>query len=256
MIRSMRLKVIPVAIAFAVLVCLFGSPTRTLRAAVPGGPAVFTVPLVFDNEFFPFVVGATKVFRGKDEGERIVFTDQYLSDTRDFVVGGNTVSTRILREVEFHQGELSEISLNYFAQADDGSVYYFGELVDIYEDGVVVGHDGTWLVGGPTLPGDPVDAGNAAAPALFMPANPELGDTFKPEDLFPLVDETVLVEKFVKKLKVEAGTYKNVMQVKETSQLGPGFERKWYAKGVGVVRTKGGGEVLNLIASSLLPTAP
>lgn len=24
----------------------------------------------------------------------------------------------------------------------------------------------------------------------FMPANPELGDVFKPEDLFPIVDET------------------------------------------------------------------
>ena len=53
--------------------------------------------------------------------------------------------------------------------SNDGTVYYFGEVVDIYENGEVVDHEGSWLVGGPIQPGDPTDAANAGEPAVFMP---------------------------------------------------------------------------------------
>lgn len=226
------------------------------EAEVPTGTPVFTTPLVIDNEFFPFEVGAVKMFRGKDDGDRIAFTDDYAADTRTFSWNATTVDCRLLREVEFEDGELTEISFNWFAQADDGTVYYFGETVDIYEDNAVVAHDGSWLVGGP-LGGDPPETATATDPAIFMPANPEVGDQFKPEDLFPLVDETVTVEKFVKKQKVESGKYKNVLQVRETSDIDPGFELKWYARGVGVIRTKGKKEKVECIASTLVePEAP
>jgi len=43
---------------------------------------------------------------------------------------------------------LIEVSQNFFAQADDGTVYYFGELVDTYGGGSVVSHEGSWLLGG------------------------------------------------------------------------------------------------------------
>ena len=40
-----------------------------------------------------------------------------------------------------------EVALDWYAQADDGSVWYFGEDVFNYEDGVVADTDGTWLAG-------------------------------------------------------------------------------------------------------------
>ncbi len=223
-------------------------------AEVPTGPPTFTNPLVIDNEWFPFEVGAVKMFRGKADGERISFVDDYSDATRTFSWNATTVETRLLREVEFEEGEIVEISYNWFAQADDGTVYYFGETVDDYEDGEVVAHEGSWLVGGPTLPGDPAETATATDPAVFMPGNPEIDDQWKPEDLFPLVDETVTFEKVVKKVKVEAGKYTDVMQVKETSDIDPGSERKWYARGVGVIKTKGKGEKVGCIASTLLET--
>ena len=223
-------------------------------AEVPTGTPTFTNPLDVDNAYFPFEVGAMKMYRGKSDGERISFVDDYGSETRTFAWNSTTVETRLLREVEFEEGELVEISYNWFAQADDGTVYYFGETVDDYEDGEIVAHEGSWLVGGPTLPSDPAETANAPDPAVFMPGNPEPGDQWKPEDLFPLVDETVTFEKVVGKEKVEAGKYTDVMRVKETSDIDPGFERKWYARGVGVIRTKGKGEKVECIASSFLET--
>ena len=58
------------------------------------------------------------------------------------------VETRVVEEYETEDGELIEISRNYFAFCTEtGSIFYFGEDVDIYEDGEIVSHDGAWLAG-------------------------------------------------------------------------------------------------------------
>ncbi len=220
--------------------------------AVPTAPPTFTEPLKIDNSFSPFTPGAVHVLRGKSDGEKFLVTMLQLPDTRTFAWGGGQVEARVLREVEFEAGELVEISDNYFAQADDGTVYHFGEVVTDYEEGAAVGHDGSWLVGGPTAPDDPTGAANVSDPRVFMPANPEVGDQFSPEP-----GETVTVQVFVKKVKTGAGKFQDVMQVQEVS--GPPddeTEKKWYVRGIGVIRTQGGGEKLELVASTLEPITP
>jgi hypothetical protein len=252
----MRTSRFPILLAVpASLATAFALLAPAPRAEVPAGPPTFGDPLTFTNEFFPFEPGAFKLYRGKSEGVKTAVVDVFEDDTRDFDWGGGTVETRLLREVEFEGGELSEISSNWFAQADDGSVYYFGETVDIYEDGEIVSHEGSWLVGGPTEPGDPDETATADDPGLIMPANPEVGDTFKPEDLAPIVDETVEVLSLDETMKVEAGKFTDVMKVEETSVLSEGSETKWHARGVGVIKTKEKGENLKLIASTLQPPA-
>ena len=219
----------------------------------PVTPPVFSDPLASTNPYAPFVEGAYKVYVGKDEGERIVFIDVHTDITRTFMLGGSPVETHLMLEVEFVDGELEEISANYFAEADDGTVYYFGETVDIYEDGEIVDHDGSWLVGGPTEPGDPVDTATATEPAVFFPGDPDIGDQWKPEDLFPVVDETVTLQAEGLSVSVPAGDYTGVVKVRETSDIDPDYkEKKWYAPGVGVIKVKADSEKLHLYASSLL----
>ncbi|MFH0944921.1 MAG: hypothetical protein V2A76_06955 [Planctomycetota bacterium] len=232
----------------AALLVTFAAPKAP--ASVPTSPPTFTTPTVFTNDYFPFEDNAVKTFHGKTDGNHVIVVDLYLDETRDFSWGGGTVTTRILQETEFEAGNIKEISRNHFAQADDGTIYYFGEIVDIYENGVVVAHDGSWLVGGGTLPSDPPSTANAPDPGLFMPANPEVGDAFKPEDLYPLVDETVTVLKVGKKVKVEAGKFDNVIKVLETTQLSSDTEKKWYAKDIGLVLVRAHGEWLELTATT------
>ena len=52
----------------------------------------------------------------------------------------------------------------FYAQADDGSVWYLGEDVFNYEDGAIADTAGTWFAGidGPA--------------AMIMPADPKVGD--------------------------------------------------------------------------------
>jgi hypothetical protein len=58
------------------------------------------------------------------------------------------VWTRVVIEHEREDGEIKEISRNYFAMcASSRDVYYFGEDVDIYAGGKVVSHAGAWLAG-------------------------------------------------------------------------------------------------------------
>lgn len=220
---------------------------------VPAGPPVFSDPLSITNPFMPFVAGAVKVFNGQSGRLRTTTVDLYLESTRTFRVRGVDVPTRILQETSFENGEIVEISRNHFAQADDGTVYYFGEVVDLYEEGAVAAHDGSWLVGGPTRPEDPPDTAVASVPAVFMPADPEPGDTFKPEDLFPIVDETDTVIGVDRQVTVPAGRFSGGIRIRETTRLDSGREVKWYVPGVGVVRAEAKNEWSKLIATTLRP---
>src|SRR2546422_10854521 len=70
------------------------------------------------------------------------------------------VETRVVEERENKGGQLVEVARNYFAISKrTNDVFYFGEDVDMYKDGRLVSHDGTWLSGvnggelGPSMPG-------------------------------------------------------------------------------------------------------
>jgi len=246
---SIRRLVFVVTVVFAVAVF-----APAAAASVPTGPPTFSNPTSITNVYAPFVPGGVKVYSGHDGGSKTVIVDLFRTETRTFDIGpGQHVETRILQETEFDDGTLSEISTNYFAQADDGTVYYFGETVDTYEDGVVTGHGGSWLVGGPTVPGDPAETATAAAPNVFMPANPEVDDVFKPEDTLPVVDETDTVKDVGLTVQTPAGQFQDAIKIIESSSLDSGSETKWYAAGVGVVKGKAKGENFTLQASTIVP---
>lgn len=220
------------------------------RASVPATPAAFSSPLDVTNPFFPVVPGAVKVYRGRSDGSRTSVVDIYLATTREFLVDGVPVACRTMQETEFEDGALSEISVNWFAQSDDGTVYYFGETVDEYEDGAIVGHGGSWVVGAPA-PGDPAGTMSVAAPAVFFPGTPEVGDEFRPEDLPDGNVEIGTIRRLARKVKVPAGRFEGCAEVREFHLPDEETETKWYAPGTGVIRTKARGEFLELEATTL-----
>jgi hypothetical protein len=233
---------LPIA-SLALLALAFGPATSPVRASVPTGDPVFTAPLDFDNTYFPFVLYRIRVYEQTAGTGELTVLDVFRPDTRTFTWNGDHVACRVLEEWEVDAGEIVEISRNFFAQADDGTVYYFGETVDTYEGGVVTGHGGSWLVGGPG-PGDPEGTLTAIDPTVFMPAAPEVGDTWKAEDLPDQgVEEFDEVERFVNRLRVPAGTFEDVLLVEERT---PGVGHKWYAPGVGFIQQKDPGEVVSL----------
>src|SRR5262249_5123304 len=154
-----------------------------------------------------FQPGAVKVFDGRKDGKPSVLVDLYLTTTRTFRVGAADVAAHILQETEFSNGAVVEISQNFLAQADDGTVFYFGELVDEYENGAWTSREAGGRVAGPPMRGDPTDTGTAAMPAVFMPASPQVGSPFNPEDLFPIGDETDGVKAIGLRVSPPAGRF-------------------------------------------------
>jgi hypothetical protein len=125
------------------------------------------------NPYFKLIPGYQLVLEGEeeDEGEIVeiraeitVLWDTQWIDLRDTEVG-RWIKTRVVEEREFEDGELTEVSRNFFAICKKtNAVYYFGEDVDIYEDGEIVSNKGEWRAGV-----------NGAMPGLIMPGTFLLG---------------------------------------------------------------------------------
>lgn len=153
------------------------------------------------------------------------------------VVAG--VECTVLAEKEYEEGELKEISYNCFAQDAAGNVYYFGEDVDEYEDGEVVSHGGAWMVGK-----------NATEPCLFLPAQLTVGFGFKPENSPPDAEEWDEIEATDAELVLPAGTFHDVLVIREADAPGQWKERKYYAKGIGLISEN---RELNLVRAPAVP---
>src|SRR5882672_8606084 len=92
------------------------------------------------NPYFVLEPGYRLILEGGKE--RLVVT--VLDETKRI----DGVDTRIVEERETESGQLVEVSRNYYAiSRRTNSVFYFGEDVDMYRNGKVYGHEGSWTSG-------------------------------------------------------------------------------------------------------------
>jgi len=170
------------------------------------------------NPFFILEPGYQLVL---EEGNEIL-TITVLDETK--LVDG--VETRVVEERESKGGKLVEVSRNYFAISKrTNSVYYFGEDVDMYKDGKVTGHGGSWLSGV-----------NNARFGLAMPGLPLLEAKYQQEVAPGVAMDRSEIVSLSETVKVPAGDFKNCLKVAETTPLEPEVEEeKRYAPGVGLL---------------------
>jgi hypothetical protein len=138
-----------------------------------------------------------------------------------------TIRTRVVQEFETVDGELEEISRNFFAICQPSrDVYYFGEEVDIYEDGRIVAHEGAWLAGR-----------RGAQPGIIMPDAAFLLGSRYFQEMAPDValDRAEHVANDLE-IDVPAGFMEDCVQVNETTPLEAGVSTKIYCPGKGLVR--------------------
>lgn len=137
------------------------------------------------------------------------------------------VETRIVEEHETEDGEVTEISRNFFAiSTRTNSVFYFGEEVDIYRNGKVVGHDGAWLSGA-----------DGARFGLMMPGEPLLGSRYYQEVAPGVAMDRAEVVSLTERVEVPAGVMTDCLRTEETTPLEPKEKSyKSYARGIGLVR--------------------
>lgn len=182
------------------------------------------------NPYFILKPGYQLVLEGEEEGDTVVFVNTVLHETKEISLPDiGTIKTRVVEERHLVNGELVEVSRNFFAICDKtNDVYYFGEEVDIFNEDGNVTHEGAWLAGEP-------DEDGLAEPGIIMPGTFLLGSRYYQE----LADGIALGRAEHTEMGLEittpAGTFADCVQVTESDPLDPGGEgEKIYCPEVGL----------------------
>lgn len=191
---------------------------------------VFSHPTAITNPYLPLARLHKDILEGTEDGRPARIERTRKPGTKTFTLYGQSVAALIVEDCDFSNGKLTEVTLDYFAQADDGTVYYLGEDVNNYRNGKVVGHEGAWLSGV-----------RGVQPGVIMPAHPKVGVKFQPEDVPGVTRESDEVMSVSETVKTPTGTYSHCVKIKETLSDGA-VEYKYHAPDVGVVKEapKGG----------------
>jgi hypothetical protein len=184
-------------------------------------PADFTH--VISNKYYTLKPGMEAAYE-KKAPEGIVRKRIEVTGETKMVMG---VTTLVVRDREWLNGQLVEDTRDWVAQDKDGNVWYFGEAVDHYENGRLVSHDGSWEAG--------VDG---AKPGILMLNDPKPGDTYRQEYYPGKAEDMRTVVAVGKRVTIPQGPFfENCVQIRDSNRLkeSPGIEHKYYCVGVGVM---------------------
>jgi hypothetical protein len=177
------------------------------------------------NPYFILEPGYQLVFKGVSDNVPVNVTTTVLNQTK---VVGDGIVARVVEEktVNTQTGDLKEITNDYFAICkENNSVFYLGESVDDYENGKVVSHEGSWVHGS-----------DKARAGLIMPGIILMGSRYYQEIAPDVAMDKSQVIGTNETVSVPAGSFSNVISMKESSDIEPGVtEINLHAPGVGQV---------------------
>jgi hypothetical protein len=171
------------------------------------------------NRFFILEPDYQLTLENKNGG-RLVIT--VLNETRKI----GDVETRVVEENESENGKPVEISRNFFAFCEQtGSIYYFGEEVDIYKNGKIVKGKDAWTAEGNNKAG-------VAMPGLVL-----LGARYYQEIAPGAAMDRAEILSTSETKNTPAGNFTNCLKTEETTPLEPKEkEYKFYAPGIGLIQ--------------------
>jgi hypothetical protein len=192
------------------------------RPAPPTCPsfsgARFHKSTTINNPYFPLVPGTRFTYQGTVKKAPVVDV-VYVTYNTPKIDGVATVE---VRDQVYESGVLTEDTLDWYAQDDQGNVWYFGELATQLPAGT---HDGSWTAGI-----------NGAQPGHIMEAAPTVGDVYCQENAPGSAQDAAQVLSVSASRTVPFGSYSgNVLQTKDYSLLEPKNENKFYEPGVGML---------------------
>jgi hypothetical protein len=193
-----------------------------------------------DNAYWPMAPGSKWVYREDGQGVEVTVTDR-----RKEILG---IAATVVHDVVTEDGELVEDTYDWYAQDQDGNIWYLGEDTKEYENGKAKSTEGSWEAG--------VDGAEAG---ILLPAEPEVGMRYRQEYYKGEAEDVGEILSLDEKAEVPFGSFDAVLMTKDTTPLEPDvLEHKFYAKGVGpvlVVAISGGSGREELLRFRQRPTA-
>jgi hypothetical protein len=237
-------KLAPTAVAIVVVVAFIvvsvGMPGPASASSTPSCPKPPAVdPTNFsgheiDNTYFPLPPGTTFHYEGKSGGDPST-DDVFVTHQTKTIIG---VETTVVRDTLHVNGRLVEQTDDWYAQDDDGTVWYFGEdTKEFNRRGEVISTEGSW------------EAGRHRAKAgIFMPADPKVNQVFHQELAKGVAEDCFQIVSLHESVTVPYTSSDQAMKTKEFTRLEPDIDHKWYVPDVGVVRDEGPDDHLELVS--------
>jgi hypothetical protein len=191
----------------------------------------FSNPTEVTNPLFPISKQESVLLLGRVDGEPFRTEVTLLPETRIIEWQGQRVEVLVSQYVAYTDGRLHEVAYDFYAQDDNGAVWYFGEDVFNFKDGFLSDTHGTWI------------AGKDGPAAMIMPADPQVGDVYRPENIPGLVFEEVTVKETGLTLKGPLGPVEGGLKIEELHLLDKVREEKTFGPGYGEFLTGGMGDV-------------
>jgi hypothetical protein len=172
------------------------------------------------NAFFNLIPDYRLILAGEEDKEDVVLQITVLSDIE--MVDG--VATRVVEEREWHDGELAEVSRNYFAICQEtGNAFYFGEYSVEYPS---LDIEGSWRAGE-----------NDAVAGVIMPGSFMLGARYYQEIAPDVALDRAENIAMGEEVETPAGIFTDTAMTEETSPIEPNSkEEKVYAAGIGIIQ--------------------
>lgn len=180
-----------------------------------------------DNPWFPLPVGATWSYAADTEDGLETIEVQVLAETREV----NGVTATIVYDVASMDGEIAEETWDWFAQDDEGNVWYLGEDTCEFVDGECADRVGEWEWG--------VDG---ALPGVVMWADPKVdGQPYFQEYYEGEAEDVGEVIAVDEAIDAPTGSYTGCVRTADTSHIEADlYEEKVFCPGVGNVYVKEG----------------
>lgn len=189
------------------------------------------------NTYFP-LTPATYLYTSFAPDGTIIEYDEVkvTADTRT-ILG---VICRAVRDIVTDPDDnVKEDTTDWYAEQDNGNVWYFGEIAQEFENGILVGIEGSWTAGK-----------DDAKPGVIMFADPKIGDVYRQEfalgdaeDMARVVETGLSTIPLPSGVNLPVGVHGPYLHTQDFSALDPDsvlegqYEDKYYAPGVGLVLT-------------------
>jgi hypothetical protein len=210
------------------IAALAGALLGALVLAVPAGaasmsfnPNNFSKSTTIDNPWLPFPAGTTIHFTGVVDGKSSTDTETVTNNMPTI----DGVKARAVHDEVAVQKKVIEKTDDFYAQDNQGNVWYMGEDSFELQNGKFVLASDSWKAGQ-----------NGAQPGIIQEANPKVGDTYKEENAPGVAEDQAKVLSLNETVDVPFGHFTHVLETVETSPLDPQSENKWYARGVGELK--------------------
>jgi hypothetical protein len=188
-------------------------------------PGNFTTDI--DNPYWPMEPGTRWTYREVDEeGKRLKVVVVVTTETKEIA---NGISARVVRDTVTQDGELIEDTNDWYAQDDEGNVWYLGEDTAEFENGRITTKSGSFEAGV-----------KGALPGIIMPADPQAGMRYRQEYFEGEAEDNGEIVSTDEMAEVPFGQFKDVLLTRDTITIEPEvLEYKLYARGIGPVLVLG-----------------